>query len=189
MPDNGNEVGNLWGDLGVAGAQALLGSPNPGACFSQDHGHVGDRAWDGLMGIIAIGGGGQEFYEDHVAADNLARGLDETFNNAITTGGSQAIVAFTNSAPEQVSVDQALEFLEQVQCHVEGGGVVVLPGNFFPSEVGSDPRVEAALEESGAIITQPLYHNPNGGTLSNGQTVTVLNAERAVQAAQAMAGD
>lgn len=119
----------------MAGAQALLGSPNPGACFnivivdtddsghgaytaniagadvghtqngeafpgiapgantsiigfSQDHGHVGDRAWDGLMGIIAIGGGGQEFYEDHVAADNLARGLDETFNNAITTGGS-----------------------------------------------------------------------------------------------------
>jgi len=37
------------------------------------------------------------------------------------------------------------------------------------------------------LLTDPA--NMDTVTLSNGQTVTVLNAERAVQAAQAMAGD
>jgi hypothetical protein len=303
VPHNDNEVGNLWTDIGVSGAQALVGSSNPGegqnivivdsdgaghgaytsniagadasytengqafpgiapgantsiVGFSQDYGHIGDRAWDGLMGLASLVGG-QQFYEDHVASDNLARGLDETFNNATSAAGADGIVAFTNAAPGQLNADQAVAFLEQVQSYTEGGGVVVLPGNFFSSEVGSDPRVQEALAESGAIITQPLYHNPNGGTpayvdpttfgngqpptssvnvgvpttngnnsvavpavagtvalireanpdltsaqitelltnpanmdtvtLSTGETVTVLNAERAVQAAQDMA--
>jgi len=74
-------------------------------------------------------------------------------NNGIVAITSMAFV----STPQQ-----AVDILKEVKSISDRGGTVVMASNAFPPGVASDPSVQQALADSGAIVTTPIMRDANG---------------------------
>lgn len=131
------DVGNTTG-LVVGGAGSLIGIP-----------------------------GAEDLAADN-AQDMLADGAPATFSAAAGEAGPDGIVQVTSPMSFIDEADEAIAFLEEVQRFTESGGVAVLPSNLFPQDIASQPEVQQAITESGAIITTPLMRDGNGdGTVGD----------------------
>jgi len=214
-PGNRGEAGNLWQDINVSAAQAMVPQSPPGQgqkvavldySFANpgDHGVyvgniIGGHAGTALPGIAAGAQGtgvnwdqrppnlgaaigmGWGMLTAGMAPSNLANNLNSNMAanapGTIETAYQQTnngVVALTSMGFVSTP-DQAVAILNEVKSITDRGGTVVLASNTFPASVASDPSVQQALANSGAIVTTPIMRDANGDGVAGDYATPVNN--------------